>query len=282
MPTANRITIIGLGLIGGSLGMAIRKKRLARRVVGFSRKAATLKAARRKGAIDSGSTDLRASVADADLVVLATPVDSIVPLAKRIARWMKPGGVITDVGSTKAAIVAALDKSLPKAVAFVGCHPVAGSEQRGIEAACADLFDGSFCVLTPTRKTQAKALSRVAALWKPLVSEVVILNPKRHDRLLAAASHLPHLLAFSLAGAVTPEGLPQAPRSFLDMTRIAKSDPDLWDDILLSNRHELIKLMDRFARQWQALRRTLAANDGPALRKILAHAKTRRDALNCD
>ena len=279
MAAVNRVTIIGLGLIGGSLGMAIRKKRLAREVVGFSRKPSTLKAAKRKGAIGSGSTHLRAAVAGADIVVLATPVDLIVPLAKQIALWMKPGSVITDVGSTKAKIVATLDRSLPKHVGFVGGHPIAGSEERGIEAADGALFDGSLCILTPTRKTAAKALKQVADLWKPLVSQVVILGPKEHDRLLGATSHLPHLLAFALAGAVTPAGLPQAPRSFLDMTRIAKSDPDLWDDILLSNREELVRLMDHFSKQWRTLRQALAANDSRVLRKILAQAKAQRDAL---
>ncbi len=281
MAVFNRVTIIGLGLIGGSLGMAIRRKRLAKQVVGFSRKPSTLKLAKKNGAIDSGSTNLRAAVSGADIVVLATPVDWIVPLGKKVARWMKPGSVLTDVGSTKAIIVAALDKALPAPVSFVGGHPVAGSEQQGIEAADPSLFDGSFCILTPTHKTRPRALKQATALWKPLVAELMRMDPKKHDRLLGATSHLPHLLAFALAGAVSPAGLPQAPRSFLDMTRIAKSSPDLWDDILLNNRRELMKSMDLFSKQWLAFRKALAANNPKALRKLLTQAKHKRDALSC-
>ena len=280
MPTFNRITIIGLGLIGGSLGMAVRKKRLAREVVGFSRKPSTLIEAKRKGAIDRGETNLRAAVSGADMVVLATPVDLIVPLAKQAARFMKPGSVITDVGSTKAEIVAALDNRLPASIAFVGGHPIAGSEQRGIDAACANLFDGSLCILTPTRQTPAKAIKQVSALWKPLVAQLITMGAKKHDQLLGATSHLPHLLAFCLAGVIDASCLPQAPRSFLEMTRLAKSDPDLWDDILLSNREELVQLMDLFSKQWRAVRETLTGNDHRVLRNILSRAKAQRDALD--
>jgi prephenate dehydrogenase len=273
-----QVTIVGLGLIGGSLGMAIRRKRLAGEVVGLSRTARTVAQARRLGAIDAGTTDAARAVREADLVILATPVDTIVPYAKRLSRFMRRGAVISDVGSTKRRIVEALTRSLPRHVAFVGAHPIAGSEQRGIGAATPRLFDGSVCVLTPTARTNRRALSIAKRLWAPLAGRVVTMDPRAHDRLLGAASHLPHLIAFALAGAASPSASCPT-RSFLEMTRIAKSDPDLWDDIFLSNRDAVLAAAANFERHWNALRKALARRDRVALRRLLSRAKVRRDAL---
>ena len=274
-----RVAIIGLGLIGGSLGLALTRRRLARRVIGVSRSPETLRRARRARAIHEGTTDLREAVRGADLVVLATPVETIVPLAKRAARFMRPGSVLTDVGSTKGAIVAALERGLPTGVAFVGGHPIAGSESRGFGAARHDLFDGSVCILTPTARTPRQALRRVAAFWKPLAERVVTMAPSAHDRLLAGASHLPHLLAYALAHAVDGRQLPMAPRSFLEMTRLAKSSPELWDDIFLSNRREVLAAMTRFERSWRLLRASIGRARRGALRAQLARAQAKREAL---
>jgi len=274
----NQVTIVGLGLIGGSLGMALRRRRLARTIVGVSRRPASLRRAKRLGAIDWGTTDLARAASGADVVVLATPVDVIVPYGRRAARAMRPGGVLTDVGSTKAAVVRALARGLPRGVSFVGAHPIAGSERRGIEAADARLFDGALCILTPTARTDRRALRVVRRLWSPLAGRVIAMNPDRHDRLLAGLSHLPHLVACSLIGAMT-DALPRPPQSFLDMTRITQSDPDLWDDIFLSNRVHLLRAMDRFEARWRALRRLVAGSRRRALRRALAHAQSRRHAL---
>jgi len=279
MALFNRVTIVGLGLIGGSLGMALRRKRLAHEVVGLSRKPSTIAQAKRRGAIDWGSTSAREAVHDADVVILATPVDTIVPQARRVARFMKPGSVLTDVGSTKARIVNNLEHALPKRIAFVGAHPLAGSEQRGIAAARAALFDGSVCIVTTTPRTDQRALQTVVRLWKRLTRRVVVLDPTTHDRLLAAVSHLPHLLAFCLVEATNHGALPLAPRSFLDATRVAKSDPDLWDDIFLSNRTALLAAIERFERRWRSLRRQLAEGDRVALRRFLSRAQSTRNAL---
>ncbi|MBI2105158.1 MAG: prephenate dehydrogenase/arogenate dehydrogenase family protein [Candidatus Omnitrophica bacterium] len=273
-----QVTIVGLGLIGGSLGMAIRRRRAARTVVGVSRRPASWRRAKRLGAIDWGTTDMARAVAGADVVVLATPVDAIAPFGRRAARSMRPGSVLTDVGSAKAAIVRALERGLPRGIHFVGAHPIAGSEQRGIEAADARLFDGAVCILTPTARTDRRALQAVRRLWSPLVGRVVAMSPQRHDRLLAQLSHLPHLIAYSLAGAI-PDSLPRLPQSVLDMTRIARSDPDLWDDIFLANRANLLEAMDRFDARWRALRRLLAGSRRLALRRTLARAQSRRNAL---
>ena len=279
MARFNQITIIGLGLMGGSLGMAIRRRRFAKTVVGFSRKLSTLRRAKQRGAIDTGTTDLKRAVQDADLVVLGTPVDTIVPLGQRAAHFMRHGSVLTDVGSVKGLIVRAFGRLLPPHVAFVGAHPLAGSEQRGIEAACPNLFDGSVCILTPTRRTDRHALRLVRGMWQPIVGRLVVAEPARHDRWLAAASHVPHLVAFGLVNATRREALRIAPRSFLDATRVAKSDPELWDDIFLSNRAALLAAMGRFEREWRTMRRLLTRANRPALRRFLARANVTRHAL---
>jgi prephenate dehydrogenase len=279
MPQAKRVAIIGLGLIGGSLGLAIRRRRAAREVVGFSRRQATVARAKSRGAIDRSAASLRQAVLEADLVVLAGPVDTIVPLGRQAARFMKPGAVLTDVGSTKAAIVRGLGQHLPRGIAFVGGHPIAGSEQQGIDAANAGLFAGAVCMLTPTARTPRAALKRVRALWERIGARVQIVSPAAHDQLLAMGSHLPHLLAAVLMQ--TAQGrLPRpAPCSFLDMTRIALSSPELWDDIFLSNRVELLAAMRVFARQWQQWQRLLSRRQGAALRQQLHRAQRARKAL---
>jgi prephenate dehydrogenase len=279
MPLFRQVTIVGLGLIGGSLGMAIRRRRLAARVVGVSRRSATLRQAKARGAIDTGTTDARRAVAEADLVVLATPVDLIVPQAKRLLRWMRPGALLTDAGSTKARVVAALDRRWARGIRFVGAHPLAGSERRGIQAAEPRLFDGSVCILTPTGRTDQRALARLSRFWRAIAGRVMAMSPQEHDRALAAASHLPHLLAYALAGSIVPS-LPRAPRSFLEMTRIAKSDPDLWDDIFLSNRRPLLASAARFDRGWRRLRSLIRRGQAPALRRRLARAQSRRNTLH--
>ena len=280
MAQFKQVTIVGLGLIGGSLGMAIRRRRLARRVVGLSRTMKTARLAKRLGAIDAGTTDAGHAVKDADLVIIATPVGTIVPQAVRLAKLMRPGAILTDVGSTKAGIVAALERALPRRISFVGGHPLAGSEQQGIASAQADLFDHSTCVLTATRKTDRKALGRMRALWRRVAHRAVVLSPDAHDRCLAAVSHLPHLLAFSLIGATADDALALAPRSFLDATRVAKSDPDLWDDILLSNRRELVKALDRLGAHCCRARSLLIGGKSRALKQFLRRSQRRRSKQN--
>ena len=279
MAQFKQVTIVGLGLIGGSLGMAIRRRRLARTVVGVSRKRQTLQLAKRRGAIDIGTTNLPQAVAEADLVILATPVDTIGPLARRVSHQMRPRSILTDVGSTKTRIVHALEKGLVNQVAFVGGHPLAGSEERGMDAANARLFDGAICVLTPIPHTNRRALTRVGQLWRGIHARVVVMSPPQHDRLLAGTSHLPHVMAACLTRAVSAKPLTKAPPSFLDMTRVAKSDPDLWDDIFLHNRTALLEAMERFEGEWHMFRQLIERSRASALRRALAQAKTKRDAL---
>ena len=273
------MTIVGLGLIGGSLGLALKRRRIAREVVGVSRRASTLRRAKARGAVDWGTTDLARGVRDADVVVLATPVDAILTQGRRAARLMRRGAILTDVGSTKAEIVRALERAVPSGVAFVGAHPLAGSEQRGIEAADPALFDRSLCVVTPTPHTPRAALAAVERLWHAAAGETIRMSPAAHDQALAGGSHLPHLIAYSLALAVDTTALPRGPRSFLDMTRVAKSDPELWDDIFLTNRAAVLAAARRFERALADLRGRLARQDRAGLRRLLARAQAKRRAL---
>src|SRR3989338_233147 len=201
MALFHRVTIIGLGLIGGSLGIAIRRRRLAKTVVGYSRKPATLRVAKRRGAIHTGTTNLRDAVRNADLVVLATPVDLIVPMARQAARYCRRSAILTDVGSTKGHIVRSLERSLPRHVSFVGAHPIAGSEQRGIDAARSDLFAGAVCVLTPTVRTARRALQKVKRLWAQVGMRVITMSPRDHDQLLAGPPPPPPFFAACLSAA---------------------------------------------------------------------------------
>ena len=279
MALFKQVTIVGLGLMGGSLGMALRRRRLAKTVVGLSRTSSTLRRAKQRGAIDTGTTNAKQAVRDADLVILATPVDTIVPLALRFTNWMRPGSILTDVGSTKATIVNALERRLPRHVAFVGGHPLAGSEQCGIASARADVLNGSMWILTATSRTDRRALRALARLCQSLVKRVIVMDPQRHDQLLAAVSHLPHLVAFCLVEATADGALTVAPRSFLDATRVAKSDPELWDDIFFTNRAALLAAMRRFDQRWRMLRTQLARGDRAALRRVLTRAQVKRNAL---
>ena len=280
MPVFNRVVIVGLGLMGGSLGLALKRKRLARRVIGLSRSRATIRHAIRRGAIDAGTTVPAEAVRDADLVILATPVDLIARQGAALARRMKRGSVLTDLGSTKAEIVRRLDVAVPKGVSFVGSHPLAGSERRGLAAAQADLYEGTTCVITKTSRTNPGASARMARLWRGLGSRVVTLSPSTHDELLAQVSHLPHVLAFALTRSAGAKAQRVAPRSFLEMTRIAKSDPRLWDAILLSNRRALLAAMARFEREWRQARAALTRANAAGLRRWLTQAQRQRERLD--
>ncbi len=279
MQNWNQITIVGLGLMGGSLGMAIKRNKLAKKVVGLSRNSKTIAAAKRKRAIDEGTTNVKKAVEDADIVILATPVDLIVPMAKHLAKQMRPGSILTDVGSTKGDIVRTLDRVMPAYIKYVGSHPIAGSDQRGIAAAQKDLFEDTSCILTPTRKTSKSAINQVKRLWRGVGQTVTTMTPLAHDRLLAGTSHLPHLVAACLTDAVSQQGLEKTPKSFLEMTRIAQSDPDLWDDIFISNREELLGVMDRFEKTWMAFKTDLEKGRRSTLRKRLEKTQAERQEL---
>ncbi len=232
MPRFNKIAIIGMGLIGGSLALFIKKNKLAGQVVGVARHKATLDLAIKRRAIDRGSLSLDI-IKGAELVILATPVDNLLDSRKQILKIAGKDCLITDVGSTKSEIVSLLEKTFPN---YLGSHPLAGSEKSGIVNANADIFKGSLCILTPTGKTRKNALARIKKLWARAGARVILLSPEEHDRILSFTSHLPHIVSFSLINSIPVEFLKFASGGLKDTTRIAASNPKLWKGIFRTNK----------------------------------------------
>jgi prephenate dehydrogenase len=280
MKTWNCVAIVGVGLIGGSLGLALRRCGVARRVVGIGRNAAHLRAAQDRQAVTEWTTDFDEGLSQADLVVVCSPVDMI---AEHVIAALRaaPRAVVTDVGSTKAEIVRRVVKQVGREVAarFVGGHPIAGSEQSGVAAARADLFEQRTVVLTPIPSTARACLQTVARLWRTVGARVVPMAPAVHDRLLARTSHLPHVVASALALTTDHSELPFAGTGWADTTRIASGSAPLWRAILMENRRETLRAIDRFCKSLQEFRRALQAADQHRLEQLLALAKKRRDAL---
>lgn len=278
MMKIHTLTIVGVGLLGGSLGLAVRQRGLARQIIGVGHQQASLDLAVQRGAIDAGTLDLRAAVVHSDLVVFCTPVDLIVAQARQAADHCPPGTLFTDVGSTKAEIVRGLE-GLPRGVRFVGSHPLAGSEKRGIEHAEADLYDGRLTVITPTPLSAPDALRSVRDFWEALGCRVRHLAPEEHDRALALTSHLPHLLASALAGLLPPELHDLTATGFRDTTRIAAGDPVLWTGIFEQNRQAVLQALTRYLDHLRVYEQALRREDRPTLDLLLAQAKKVRDAL---
>jgi prephenate dehydrogenase len=281
----NRLTIIGVGLIGGSLARALRSKGAVGEVVGVGRGTANLKKAVELGVIDRFSHDPAVGVAGADLVFLATPVCSLVEMTARIAPHLAPGAVVTDGGSVKEGLVAPCEALMPQGCHFIGGHPIAGTEHSGVEASFATLYEGRRCILTPTERTDPAALATVQRMWEVAGSEVVTMDVIKHDRVLAAVSHLPHMVAYALVNAVAGYDrfdeniLHYSAGGFRDFTRIASSDPVMWRDIALMNREAVVEMMDYFARYFSQLRDLVTAGDGPGLELFFAASKESRDAI---
>lgn len=278
MVKVNKITIIGVGLIGGSIGLAVKKRRLAKEVIGVFRRASTLKRALRHKAVDRGTMSVKDGVRDADIIILATPVHSIPALAREVIKYSKKGAVITDAGSTKKWIVDKIDKMAgrSKGIFFVGSHPMAGSEHAGVEYAKTDLFENSPCIVTKTDKTDRKALGAVVNFWKGLGLKVAVMTPVSHDRSVSLISHLPHLVAFSLAGAVPVKDLVYAAEGFKDTTRVALSDARLWADIFLSNRKEILKSARIFERYYKKIIKALSKERYSEVVRLLEEAGSKR------
>ena len=274
------VAIVGVGLIGGSIGLALQARRLAGRVIGIGRSAASLAAARRAKVVTETAVDLAAAAAEADLVVVATDVGTITTLLDRIDEAVRPGTLITDAGSTKASIVAALEKRRrTRCGRFVGSHPIAGSHKSGPAAADAALFEGRIAVVTPARATPAADAEAIGGFWAALGSTVFMIDPKEHDKLLAATSHAPHLIAAAISLAT-----PAAARQFTaggwrDTTRIAAGDPELWADILLDNAAQVAKALARIATGAEKMLAAIEAGDRRRLMTLLARAKEDRDAV---
>jgi prephenate dehydrogenase len=266
-----RMAVIGVGLIGGSLARVLRKRGAVSEVVGIGRGEANLKRGVELGVLDSYSLDPKEGVRGADLVFVATPVCSIPAVVAEIAPFLSPGCIVTDGGSVKEYVVAACEPLMPAGTFFVGGHPIAGTEHSGVEASFATLYQGKRCIVTPTEKTDPGALEKVVELWEIAGSTVPLMDPAQHDRMVAAISHLPHMVAYSLVNAVAGydrfggELLSFSAGGFRDFTRIASSDPVMWRDIALTNREAILETMDFFSGYLGKLRALVAAGDESGL-----------------
>lgn len=276
-----QVTIVGVGLIGGSVGLAVRARGLAARVVGVAHEPDGPARALAKGAVDSVTTDLPAGVREADLVVVCTPVDRIATTILAAAPHVRSGTILTDVGSTKEAIVRAVGQGLPEGVHFVPAHPLAGSEKSGVENARADLFEGRLVVLTGAADgPDPRAEERVRRFWEGLGARVVrMASPRDHDRAVAATSHLPHAVAAAVVRGVPRDWLAVCGPGFRDVTRVAAGDPHLWAAIFLSNREPVLAALARFREQLDRFGLLLERGDGAGLAAWLAEAKRGRDAV---
>lgn len=273
------LTIVGVGLIGGSIGKAIRRRALCRNVIGVGRDPASLKAAIASEAIDSFTLDLAEGARNAEFIVVCTPVDKIALQVLQAAKVCKANAIITDAGSTKANIVRDVEGRLPEGVRFVGSHPLAGSEKRGPENASAELFERRITVITKTQRTDPRALEQVSAFWQAIGSDVRVLDPESHDRALALTSHLPHLVAASLAGIIPESVRPFAASGFRDTTRIASGDPALWAAIFRENALAMTAALQRYSEQVDRFRRAILDDDEATLIELLSTGKQVRDAL---
>lgn len=274
------LAIVGVGLIGGSIGLAAKTRGLTRRVLGVGRQRASLDEALAVGAIDEAFLEIIPAVAQADLTVFCTPVDRIVAQVLEAAPHCRPGAILTDAGSTKSAIVRGIDGQLPAGVAFIGSHPLAGSEKRGPKFADARLFEGRVAIVTYTEQTDAAALQQVADFWQALGSRVKRMNPEAHDRALALTSHLPHLLASALAGILPAELAELAATGFRDTTRIAAGDPALWTGIFEQNRLALLDALSLLETRLGEYRHAIDRQDHAAMDRLLTEAKFSRDMLS--
>ena len=280
MKKFRKVTIIGVGLIGGSMGLAIKREDLAYKIVGVTKHKRSLKIARGLGAIDEGSLNPGTSVKGSDLVILATPIYSIIEIAKSIVKYLDRGCIIIDVGSTKRLVVKEIEKILPKDVYFVGGHPLAGSEQKGVDSASAELFKDSVWIVTRTKRTNFQALIRIKSFLKTLDANVLVMSPSRHDRIVSEISHLPHILASCLVNSTRRKYLPLAASGFKDTTRIASSDPLIWKDISLTNKEEIVAAIERFILNLSNLKRLIKKGDGKKILQSFRRAKKKRDD-NC-
>ena len=277
-PVWNKVVIVGVGLLGGSIGMALRARGLAKQVVGVGRAGKPPTGAVDHGAIDVATTDIRSAAQNADLVICCTPVQQIPELVARASELIDPRGLITDVGSTKRTIVERVQSTAP-AAPFVGSHPLAGGTSTGYEHARGDLLEGSLVIVTPDVNTPATELARVEQLWRSLGAETHRMSPEDHDLALAQTSHLPHIIASALSSLTPLELLPLTGPGWRGTTRIAKGNAKLWRQILEENRAPALQALKNFAKVLEHWQRALESDDGERLEQLLEAGKATRDAL---
>jgi len=267
-----RVALIGLGLIAGSMALAMRRAGLAGEIVGTARSPETRAIARDIGLVDRVEETAAAAVKGADLVVLAVPVGAMAQVAKDISASLKPGATITDVGSVKAAVVEAVAPHLPDAVHFIPAHPMAGTEHSGPNSGFAELFDNRWCLLVPPKDCDADALARLDEFWRGLGANTEVMDIAHHDTVCAVVSHIPHLIAYTMVGVADDvtrvseqEVVKFSAAGFRDFTRIAASDPTMWRDVFLHNKDATIEILGRFTEELMALQRAIRTGDGDHL-----------------
>ena len=283
-PEFDRVAIVGVGLIGGSLGMALCRRGLAREVVGTGSGAGNLRLALELGAINSFTLSPAGAVTGADLVIIATPVSATIPALLELLPHLTPGTVVTDVGSTKGEVVREGERAVTPGISFVGGHPMSGSEKTGVQGADPYLFENAFYVITPTPQTSPGALSYVRKLAGGVGARVIEMEPEAHDRAVSAVSHLPHLIAAALVNTVarspgSENALPLAAGGFRDTTRIASGSPSLWRDIFISNRRQALGMLQYFKKELDLFEDMLLAGDGRAIETWLDCARQARSEI---
>jgi cyclohexadieny/prephenate dehydrogenase len=285
-PIFERVAFIGIGLIGSSLARVLRRDGLAGEIVACARNAATRDAAPALGIADRATDDAAAAVVGADLVVLATPLSAYAGIAATIAPALRPGAIVTDVGSVKQVVIRDVLPLLPAGVHLVPGHPVAGTEHSGPEAGFAELFVDRWCILTPPPATDPAAVATITALWEKAGMRVVVMEPEHHDKVLAVTSHLPHLIAYTIVGTATDleedlksEVIKFSASGFRDFTRIAASDPVMWRDIFLNNREAVLEILQRFSEDLSALQRAIRWGEGDKLEALFTRTRAIRRSI---
>ncbi len=281
----NRLVIAGVGLIGGSLGLAARERGLIGEVIGFGRTEANLKVALERGIIDSYTFDPAEAAASADLFLLAVPVAATGRVIAQFIPHLEPGCIVTDAGSVKEQVVTILEQLLPPTVPCIGAHPIAGTEHAGAGAACASLFEERLCILTPTATTDQTSLARVRSLWEGVGMRVEEMDMRVHDQVLARVSHLPHMIAFSVMNAMLAKPVPgvdalaYSGSALNDLTRVAASPVEMWRDICVENREALLSAVTEFEAALAQLKTYIAKGDEDALADVMSQARTERQRL---
>ena len=281
-----RIALIGIGLIGSSLARVIREKGLAKTIVVSSRSSETLERAHALELGDSYTTSASEAVRDADLVIVSVPVGASGKVARDIAENLKPGAIVTDVGSTKKSVVEQMRPVLPDNVHFIPGHPIAGTEHSGPDAGFAHLFEGRWCILTPVAGTDADALERLADFWRACGSMVDRMDPDHHDLVLAIVSHLPQIIAYNIVGTADDletvtesEVIKYSASGFRDFTRLAASDPTMWRDVCLHNKDAILEMLARFSEDLSSLQRAIRWGDGEKLFDLFSRTRHIRKSI---
>jgi prephenate dehydrogenase len=278
----NKVTILGVGLIGASFALALKKYGLCNEVAGYGRREVNLLRAKEQKIIDSFDLDPARACTNADLVLFATPVGIFADIAKNICGSLKKNAIVTDVGSVKGRLVRDMEALMPQGVFFVGGHPIAGSDRSGTDTAAAEIFEKAECIITPTENTDKEALAKISSLWEAFGSIVKLINTEEHDRIYAAVSHLPHLIAYTIVNTVADidsSYLAFCGKGFKDTTRIAASPPEIWRDICLLNKDNLIEYIDLFKRNLESVSQYLRAYDSESLKRDFEKARTLREGI---